>query len=144
LQALDTTIMESTLARVDPSKDRSNYVGKTDDSGNKLDEAWDRLQPDWKKLGPEGQAIYVQMRDSYAAMHQKLIDQILSRIDESVSGDVAKTLKKEILARLATKGKIEPYFPLAREGEYRISYNAKGPAGNMERYVEHYANCRYP
>jgi hypothetical protein len=141
LQALDTTIMESTLARVDPSKPRSKYVGKTDDSGNKLDEAWDRLQPDWKKLGPDGQAIYVQMRDSYAAMHQKLIDQILTRIDESVGGDVAKTLKKEILARLATKGKIEPYFPLAREGEYRISYNAKGPAGNMERYVEHYANA---
>jgi hypothetical protein len=141
LQALDTTIMESTLARVDPSKDRSNYVGKTDDSGNKLDEAWDRLQPDWKKLEDDGQAIYVQMRDSYAAMHQKLIDQILTRIDESVGGDVAKTLKKEILARLATKGKIEPYFPLAREGEYRISYNAKGPAGNMERYVEHYANA---
>jgi hypothetical protein len=141
LQALDTTIMESTLARVDPSKPRSKYVGKTDDSGNKLDEAWDRLQPDWKKLGPDGQAIYVQMRDSYAAMHQKLIDQILTRIDESVGGDVAKTLKKEILERLATKGKIEPYFPLAREGEYRISYNAKGPAGNMERYVEHYANA---
>ena len=141
LQALDTTIMESTLARVDPSKDRSNYVGKTDKNGNKLDEAWDRLQPDWKKLGPDGQAIYVQMRDSYAAMHQKLIDQILTRIDESVGGDVAKTLKKEILERLATKGKIEPYFPLAREGEYRISYNAKGPAGNMERYVEHYANA---
>jgi hypothetical protein len=141
LQALDTTIMESTLARVDPSKDRSNYVGKTDDSGNKLDEAWDRLQPDWKKLGPDGQAIYIQMRDSYAGMHQKLIDQILTRIDESVNGDVAKTLKKEILARLATKGKIEPYFPLAREGEYRISYNAKGPDGNMERYVEHYANA---
>jgi hypothetical protein len=138
LQALDTTIMESTLARVDPSKDRSNYVGKTDKNGNKLDEAWDRLQPDWKKLEDEGQAIYKQMRDTYAKMHDELIQQILSRIDESVSGDVAKTLKKEILARLATKGKIEPYFPLYREGEYRISYDAKGPQGNIERYVEHY------
>ena len=28
LQALDTTIMESTLNRVDPSKPRSKYVGK--------------------------------------------------------------------------------------------------------------------
>jgi len=141
LQALDTTVMESTLARVDPSKDRSKYVGKTDESGNKLDAAWDRLQPDWKKLGPDGQAIYNQMRDSYATLHQKLINQIMSRIDESVSGDVAKNLKKEILARLATKGKIEPYFPLAREGEYRISYDTKGPEGNIERYVEHYANA---
>jgi hypothetical protein len=138
LQALDTTIMESTLARVDPSKDRSNYVGKTDKNGNKLDEAWDRLQPDWKKLEDEGQAIYKQMRDTYAKMHDELIQQLLSRIDESVSGDVAKTLKKEILAKLATKGKIEPYFPLYREGEYRISYDAKGPGGNIERYVEHY------
>ena len=138
LQALDTTIMESTLARVDPSKDRSNYVGKTDKNGNKLDAAWDRLQPDWKKLGPDGQAIYIQMRDTYAKMHDELIQQILSRIDESVSGDVAKTLKKEILAKLAAKGKIEPYFPLYREGEYRISYDAKGPEGNIERYVEHY------
>jgi hypothetical protein len=138
LQALDTTIMESTLARVDPSKDRSNYVGKTDKNGNKLDEAWDRLQPDWKKLEDEGQAIYKQMRDTYAKMHDELIQQLLSRIDESVSGDVAKTLKKEILAKLAAKGKIEPYFPLYREGEYRISYDAKGPEGNIERYVEHY------
>jgi len=140
LQALDTTVMESTLARVDPSKDRSKYVGKTDESGNKLDAAWDRLQPDWKKLGPDGQAIYNQMRDSYALLHQKLIDQIMSRIDESVGGDVAKNLKKEILARLATKGKIEPYFPLAREGEYRISYDTRA-RGNIERYVEHYANA---
>jgi hypothetical protein len=138
LQALDTTIMESTLARVDPSKDRSNYVGKTDKNGNKLDAAWDRLQPDWKKLEDEGQAIYKQMRDTYAKMHDELIQQLLSRIDESVSGDVAKTLKKEILAKLAAKGKIEPYFPLYREGEYRISYDAKGPEGNIERYVEHY------
>jgi len=138
LQALDMTVMESTLARVDPSKPRSDYVGKTDKNGNKLDAAWDRLQDDWKKLGPDGQAIYKQMRDTYSRMHDRLIQQILSRIDESVSGDVAQTLKKEILARLATKGKIEPYFPLYREGEYRLSYDAPGPEGNIERFVEFY------
>ena len=141
LQALDNTVMESTLARVDPSKPRSDYAGKTDKDGNKLDVAWDRLQDDWEKLEGDGQAIYNQMRDSYAKMHQQLIDQILSRIDESVSGDAAKNLKKELLGRLATKGKIEPYFPLSREGEYRISYDAKGPDGNLERFVEHYATA---
>jgi hypothetical protein len=43
----------------------------------------------------------------------------------------AKKLKTEIYQRLATKGKIEPYFPLTRNGDYRLSYDGKGD-GNLD------------
>ena len=70
IDPLNKVIYNSTLYQVDPGKPRSDYVGKVDDSGNKLDAIWDQLQPAWKSLGEDGRGVYRQMRDTYAALHK--------------------------------------------------------------------------
>lgn len=132
---LNRVIAESTLAEVDPSKLRSDYKGKQTKSNEDKQAVWDKLQTDWKALEGEGQAIYNQMRDSYAETHEKLLNLLFKRIDASVTdAKEAQNLKTEIYKRLAVKGKIEPYFPLMRQGDYWVTFNAKGPDGNMEYY----------
>lgn len=131
---LNDVIATSTLDQVDPSKPRADYKGKQSESGLDKQKVWDDLQVQWEKLGPEGQSVYKQMRDTYAKTYDDLLDLMFNRIDNSVKDkEDAKKLKTEIYQRLATKGKIEPYFPLTRNGDYRLSYDLKG-----EHYVEHY------
>ena len=131
---LNKVIATSTLDQVDPSKPRADYKGKQSESGLDKQKVWDDLQVQWNKLGPEGQSVYKQMRDTYAKTYEDLLDLMFNRIDSSVENkEDAKKLKTEIYQRLATKGKIEPYFPLTRNGDYRLSYDLKG-----EHYVEHY------
>jgi hypothetical protein len=136
---LNDVIATSTLEQVDPSKPRADYKGKQSDSGADKQKIWDELQAGWNKLGPEGKSVYKQMRDTYAKTYEDLLDLMFNRIDTSVENkEEAKKLKTEIYQRLATKGKIEPYFPLMRTGDYRLSYDAKGRDGNLEHFVEHY------
>lgn len=136
---LNDVIATSTLDQVDPSKPRADYKGKQSESGADKQKVWDDLQPQWSKLGSEGQVIYKQMRDTYAKTYDDLINLLFNRIDSSVTDkEDAKKLKAEIYQRLATKGKIEPYFPLTRSGDYRLSYDGKGRDGNVEHFVEHY------
>jgi hypothetical protein len=131
---LNGVIATSTLEQVDPSKSRADYKGKQSDSGADKQKIWDELQPQWNKLGPEGQSVYKQMRDTYKKTYEDLLDLLMRRIEDSVENkEDAKKLKTEIYQRLATKGKIEPYFPLTRTGDFRLSYDLKG-----EHYVEHY------
>jgi hypothetical protein len=131
---LNQVIATSTLEQVDPSKTRDSYKGQQSESGADKQKVWDELQAGWSKLGPEGQSIYKQMRDTYKKTYNDLLDLLLNRIEDSVeSKEDAKKLRTEIYQRLATKGRIEPYFPLTRSGDFRLSYDLKG-----EHYVEHY------
>jgi hypothetical protein len=136
---LNEVISTSTLDQVDPSKSRDSYKGQQSESGVDKQEIWDKLQPQWKNLEAEGQSVYKQMRDSYAKTYEDLLNLLFNRIDNSVTDkEDAKKLKAEIYQRLATSGKIEPYFPLTRAGNYRLSYDGKGRDGNLEHFVEHY------
>jgi hypothetical protein len=131
---LNSVIATSTLEQVDPSKPRDSYKGKQSESGLDKQKVWDDLQPQWASLKDDGQSIYKQMRDTYAKTYEDLLELLMKRIDDSMEDkDAAKRLRTEIYGRLATKGKIEPYFPLSRTGDFRLSYDLKG-----EHYVEHY------
>ena len=132
---LDNVVMKSTLEEVDPSKSRDSYKGKTSKSGKDKQAVWDELQSQWKALGAEGQTVYKQMRDSYAESHEKLLDLLFKRIEGSVKDPAeAKKLRTEVYQRLAVKGKIEPYFPLMRQGDYWVTFNAKDANGQLEYY----------
>lgn len=134
LDKLNNVVYRSTLDQVDPGKPRANYVGKTDDSGNKKDATWDEMQADWKALGPEGQSVYNQMRDMYKKMYEDVRTVLDTRIDSALEdADTRKKVKAEIYKRLFESGSVEPYFPLTRNGKYWLSYNL----GN-EFYVEAY------
>lgn len=132
LDAFNRVVYDSTLAQVDPTKPRSDYVGKTDSSGNKKDAAWGAMRADWNALGESGHTTYKLMRDTYRKMYGDVRAVLDNRIDGSVDDPgTRKTLKAEIYKRLFESGHIEPYFPLTRTGKYWLSYTL----GN-EFYVE--------
>ena len=138
LDALNEVIYESTLTKVDPTKNRTEYTTPED-----LKE-WDAMQSLLRQVGPDGVGIYKMMRDSYKKLYEEILRIVNARVDDTVDDkERAKIIKKEIYSRLTAKGGLDPYFPLTREGDYWLSYHAKNPKTNStELYVEAFETKR--
>jgi hypothetical protein len=142
---LNDLASDATIARVDPAKPRKEYEGKTDDSGNKLDADWDKLNKEYQKLKPEGQAVYRTMRDVYQSLFDRVGKVITARLEEELgNSQAAKKVKADIWKRLfEEKGRIDPYFPLTRQGDYWLTYNAIDPrTGKPDIFVEAFESPR--
>jgi len=132
VDAFNRTVYRSTIAGVDPSKPESTYydkpgLPKLDKDGNDLAEAWRDLQDDYKAIGPGGQKLYAMMRDTYASMYEEIKKAIVEKISSTTdNADLAKKISGEVLAKLAAKGGLDPYFPLTRYGNFWVSYKTKG------------------
>jgi len=121
IDALNKVVYKSTIFQVDPSKSRKRYESDPE----KL-QAWNDMRDDWRKLGKEGREVYENMRDTYKTQYDRLKDVIFGKIDDTVADEAArKKLKNEVYARLFETGTIEPYFPLTRSGNYKLSYALK-------------------
>jgi hypothetical protein len=140
--ALDRVIYSgeygATIYQVDPTKPRSAYEGKTDDSGNDLAAIWDEQRADWavvQKAG--GVRVFNGMRKVYADQYEKLRKVIYGEIDALMANDpaAATRLKNEVYAKLFESGRLEVYFPLIRQGRYKLSYSMKNPKSPREAYV---------
>ena len=85
---------------------------------------------DWNALGADGQKAYRTMRDMYRNLYEKLKDAINGRIDEALSKnpDAAAELKKEVFAKLFDSNTLDVYFPLLREGQYKLEFQYKDSA----------------
>lgn len=126
----------SSLIGVDPSKPKSTYFGDTE----KMD-AWQAMHDkggDYEKLGKEGQAVYKQVRNIYASLFNEVGRAVQSRLDATDLDPSAKrSIYDELMNKLYKKATIDPFFPLLREGEYRLEYTATDPeTGQLEYYTE--------
>jgi hypothetical protein len=143
VDAFNRTVYRSTIAGVDPSKPESFYydkpgLPKLDKDGNDLSEAWRDLQADYKAIGPGGQKLYGMMRDTYASMYEEIKQAIVAKISATTDNkDLAKKISGEVLAKLAAKGGLDPYFPLTRYGNFWVSYSTKGgpKLGQADFYI---------
>jgi len=129
-EALDRLVYHSdygaTLYQVDPNKPQSDYKGKTDTSGNSLEDVWKAQRKDWNALGKSGQDQFNAQRAAYKNMYEALVRVINGEIDALGDGKVTpqKTrLKKQINERLIQARELEVYFPLVRQGKYKISFD---------------------
>ena len=114
-------VYDSTIAEVDPTKDASEYA----DNPQKLKE-WTRLRNEYNKLDAEGQETYVRLRDFYKNQYAELLKVLEGRIDSlAVDESVRKNLKNELLAKMLEASKLEPYFPLTRNGTYFLAVKEK-------------------
>ena len=122
---LDDVITESTLEGVDPSKPRSTY----EKNAAKL-AIWKGLQPRWNKLKASGgQDIYIGMRDSYAKLYKELLAVINKRIDGlPVDKESKEKLRKSVFDKITDRAGVDPYFPLMRSGDYKLSFQAYNEA----------------
>lgn len=122
---LDEVITESTLEGVDPSKPRSTY-----ENDKARLAVWKGLQPKWNKLAASGgQDVYKGMRDSYAKLYKDLLDVVNKRIDDlSIDKESKEKLRKSVFDKITERGRIDPYFPLMRSGDYKLSFQAYNEA----------------
>ena len=125
----------ATIYQVDPTKPRKAYEGKTDESGNDLGKVWDAQRKDWNALGAEGQKAYRTMQSTYRDLYERLKDVLNGRIDEALKNNptAAAELKKEVFAKLFDKNSLDVYFPLLREGRYKLEFNYKPDRVKSER-----------
>jgi hypothetical protein len=148
--ALDRVIYSdeygATIYQVDPTRSQDYYKGKTDDSGNDLEAIWKAQRKDWDIArtitaknydGPSGEAVFKSMRKLYKDQYEKLEKVINGEIDALIQNDpdAAKRLKNEVFAKLFEAGKLDVYFPLVRQGRYKLSYAMKNPKSPREAYV---------
>jgi hypothetical protein len=64
-------------------------------------------------------------------------------IDDTVPDKTqAARAKKEFFDLLTDRAGLDPYYPFERKGSYWLSYNAPGPKGNIERYIQTFETAR--
>jgi hypothetical protein len=117
MKVLDRLIPASTLNRYDPANPPASGVRDT-----ATDEAYASLKP-------AGQRVYREVRDYFADMHNAARDIMESSVDAL---DLPADAKQKLMAsvRLAfEEGKISPYFPLMRYGDYIFRIKQRGVDG---------------
>ena len=135
--AFNKIVNESTIHEVDPTKPMSDYT-EADDV-----KAWKDLNARYNKLNPLWQDLYKKMRNGYKQMYEEVKKSIESRIDGTTLDDNTKLLvKKDIMAKLAEKGVIDPYFALGREGQYWLGFDYVDKAGQTQRGTEAFKSPR--
>lgn len=127
----------ATIYQVDPTKPVTEYQGKTDESGNDLEKVWRAQRADWKALGASGQNAYRAMQKMYRTQFEELKAVIDGRIDRLLENnpDAATELKNEVFSKLFEKKTLDVYFPLLREGRYKIEYTFKNAKDGRDTYV---------
>jgi len=110
-QPFEDLINATTLAKYDPSDKKATIRSK-------------QLDADYEALGKEGQKTYQQARDYYKAMNavkQQLLEENLEKLD--LDPEARKKLLADVRL-IFEQDKIEPYFPLARFGDFVLEVGA--------------------
>ena len=105
-------------------------VQKRNKNVEKLKE-WDEFQKLWnsKEFGQEGRDAYIELRDAYASIYDRLMDTVDDRLQEfDIDSKLRKTISDKIFEKLKNKERIEPYFPLYRHGKHWLTFKLKGDA----------------
>ena len=92
---------------------------------------WELQQKELNKLTPADKAKllaqYTKLRDTYSNMYEKLKNVIFGRIDTALKGDpgAAKKLQNSVYKKIFKANTLAVYFPLTREGKYKLTYAYK-------------------
>ena len=135
----------ATIYQVDPfipaAEAKKRYENKFDPSGNPLFDIWKQQQDHIKKnrLRGDGKKAYDLMREHYRKQYERARQTVLNEIDalgkESGDPELAGRVKKSIYDKLFEAGTLEVYFPLVREGNYKLTYRAKDPRSKREEFI---------
>jgi len=134
-ELFDDIVYMSTTEQVDPTQPESKYKGDK----VKVHKELSRMM---RELGPEGRKQYIDLRDAYARLFEKMKSVIEGRIDNltdaegnAVDQEAKTELRNRIFAKMFDKARIEPYFPLTRKGEFWLKFNMDvvGPDGQTTK-----------
>ena len=136
----DRVVTRSTINQVDPSLTREKALKKYGADSDKM-RMYDTLQKDWAAIGKDGRDLYNNMRQLYRKQYERLRAALEGKIDFILSSnpELAAEVKKSIYTKFFDMNRIEPYFPLARKGDFWLEYSAFDPeTGTTEPVKEAY------
>lgn len=133
----DRIVTRSTVNQVDPSLTLEKALKKYGADSDKM-RMYDTLQKDWAAIGKDGRDLYNNMRQLYRKQYERLREALSGKIDFILSSnpELAAEVKKSIYTKFFDMNRIEPYFPLARKGDYWLEYSAFDPETNTTEPVK--------
>jgi len=140
--AFNRLVHDATYDQVDPSLTKAEAEAKY---GNRVVKGtqilkidrWKELRDgDWKTVGPVGHSAYRQLKNTYAELLEDLKAAFGKRVTDAMGNTKqSETLKNELFEKLF-KNKLEPYFPLGRDGDYLLKFTLRLADGSPEVVVE--------
>ena len=131
VQSFNNLVYDSTTQQVNPFLETQEAKKKYGNNAEKL-AAWKAMQKDVKAVGPGGKKTYIELRESYKRQFDELQKVINGRIDglkdtdgNPLNEEAKEQLKTDVFGKIFAKGRIEPYFPLTRQGDKWLQYNTK-------------------
>ncbi len=134
----------ATIYQVDPFLSKSEavkqYKDKQSTDPNKtLLDIWENQRANVRAIGSDGKRAYTVMRDHYKDQYKRARDTVIKEIDslgkEAGDPEIAKKVKKDIYNKLFETNTLEVYFPLVREGNFKLSYAVKNTADKRAEYI---------
>jgi hypothetical protein len=117
---------------------------KLNPESEKMD-IWKLQQKELNKLNPADRkkllAQYTALRNTYRNMYEKLKDVLFGRVDAALAEDpdAAKKLKSSVFKKIFRANTLAVYFPLTREGNFKLTYAYK----SVDEAPESEANPSY-
>jgi hypothetical protein len=133
-------VNEATRREVDPVLDRPAAVKQYGKDPEKMAD-WEQVRRDYEALvnsSPLVVRIYATMRNLFRGLRNDIKKAVDERLSIAIpDGAIRAKVMKSFYDKLTSKGTIEPYTPLEREGDLWLYYNAIDPfRGTLERYSE--------
>ena len=134
----------ATIYQVDPFLSKSEavkqYKDKQSTDPNKtLLDIWEDQRANVRAIGSDGKRAYTVMRDHYKDQYKRARDTVMKEIDslgkEAGDPEIAKKVQKDIYNKLFETNTLEVYFPLVREGNFKLSYAVKNTADKRAEYI---------
>lgn len=116
---LRDVIAFTTTRQVDPELGVTDARRKYGATTERMDD-WADAKDQWRQMSEPAKGAYRRLRTAYREQYVRLINAMNRRIDELSKGDpaVAAQIKKTFAEKYANLDQIEPYFALARDGDY--------------------------
>ena len=127
----------ATIWQVNPLLNKKAALQRYANDPKKI-EIWNKQQPYVRRLKANGgMKIYKLMRDHYVDSYKQMQKVMEGRIDEVLGSTpegikAAKRLKQEVFTKLFDKSLLDVYFPLTREGRYKVPFTFKQAVGANE------------
>jgi len=136
-KAFNNLVYRSTTQQVDPYAPKKKYENNADKLA-----VWEDMRGDVKTINTGGKEIYKLLQNTYAKQVEQLqevltdaIANIKDAAGNPISKDAKEKLKKTVFDKIFEKNRIEPYFPLTREGDYWLSFTGKDPNTGTDETV---------
>ena len=115
----------ATIHQVDPMLSKAEAQKKFAKDKSKMD-IWTKQQAVRKELGADGDAVFNASRKVYKDLYKQLENVIKSQVETAAkNGSISKADSDSLIAKLFKRGNLPVYFPLVREGRFRVEYAMK-------------------